>query len=461
MEIDEIGSINVTLLNKKMFTSWVLLTTALFLSFNYLVFAILAALIVIFSSRNLPSGIQASFYVVLLLSLPALNKTLPGAFGLNKLFEISWPLVLGLIFFLKDRFGRMFVIKNKLDWMVIFLFVWTAVLSFRGTTITDGLRGAFMYFNMIYIPYFIARKTVTNTAAMKYVFWGVAFIIFMLSCISVFISMRHWQLYDSLNQPLALNSVGISNYKYREGFLRTGVTIGAIQFAAIGSCAVIMYIYLIKKLELTLFRKLVFVLFALGIMFTFSRGPWIVGAMMVALYLLMAYRSRGLVLFFGGVFAFGALLLAAGVLDSVMYGFSLKDSSNVDYREQLLHLGIEEMMKFPLFGNQNFMQSPDLQVLRQGEGIIDIVNTFLQIGLQFGVIPVLLFAWMVFGWPLTVYKRIKKNGNTEILDVARVYFVVMLSLGLSIITVSSFGPGSALFLLIMFLIGAGHGIKKI
>lgn len=442
------------------FVAWVTLTSVAFLSFNYYIFIGAAVIAVMMVRKTVPEQAQGGLYIVLLLALPALAKTIPGVFGLNKIVELSWPVILGLVFAFSGKSRKTFAIKTRMDSVVIALFALVAVLSFRDTSITDGLRSAFLYFSLICIPYFIARKWCTNLISIRYCFFGLAFVVFVLSGIAIFVSLRNWNLYETLNAPMGLDVAEITGYKYREGFLRTSVTLGAIHLAIVGFCGVVMYLYLAESKRKSLSQWLILGIFLFSIILTFSRAPWLIGAGMVSLYLAMAHRSKGLVYLLVSAMVFSAILMASGMLDAVRQGFFLKDGSNVEYRQQLLELGSAEIMHYPFFGNVHFMGSPRLQVLRQGEGIIDIVNTYLQVGLQFGLIALALFVCVVVVWPIAQYRKLRKTRDEGLLRVVRVYLVVMLGFGAVIFTVSSFGSGSAFFALLMFYGGAGHGLKR-
>lgn len=460
IDVENAGRFRSVQIGKQYGAAWLLLTSALFFSFNYYIFLAASVLVVSIVWRRIPKEALAGLFVVLLFSAPELIRSLPGIFGLNWLFDMSWPLMLVFIFLFKKGPEKIFSLRDGMDWLVLLFFLWIGVLSVRGTTFTNGLRDAFLYLNSILVPYFLGKNLASRSINVKYLFFGLAFIITMLAGVAIFSSLRHWQVYDSLTQMFSMGEGRITNYKSRGGFLRSGATIGSIQFAAIGGMALVVYLYLTDGLKKSITQKAVFLLVALAVITTFSRAPWLVSAVMVGWYMSMKYKSRGVAYVVVGAVFFIIVLAAAGVLGQVIDGFMLKDSANVDYRQRLLDVSLAEIMKYPWTGNPHFMQAPDMQVLVQGEGIIDIVNTYLQIGLNFGIFPVVLFGVMMFFWPISLYRSAGRSGSEDLLQISRVYMVVMVGLGLSIFTVSSFGPGSGIFLFLMFLVGAGHGIRK-
>lgn len=448
-------------IGQQYFNAWMLLTSCMFLSSNYYIFLLLSFLLIVVLRKRLPIHVQGGLYIVLLLGAPSLSKTIPGVFGLQQLVQTSWPMVLGLTFFLTSKSGRFFVMKNGLDWVIVLFFLTVGLLLLRKPSFTDGLRDMFIFFNLICMPYFIAKKISSDIVSVKFVLLGYIFIALILSSIAVFSSLKHWNVYQSLNGSLALEEMTITGYKYRGGFLRASATVGSIQLAIICFCAVMIYSYLLSDVQKSIFKKMGLLLLFLSIVLTFSRGPWLIGLGVLMLYFTMARGSKGIFYFVSGLIGFGLLLYMSGMFDPVMQGLLLRDSGNVDYRQQLLKLGIAEVMKNPLLGNLNFRNSADLQVLRQGEGIVDIVNTYLQIALGYGVLALVFFVYAILIWPVNVYRRAKKYGDPEILGTARVYLMVLFGIAGMIFTVSSFNVGGVFFPLMMFLVGVGHGIRRV
>ena len=68
------------------------------------------------------------------------------------------------------------------------------------------------------------------------------------------------------------------------------------------------------------------------------------------------------------------------------------DAGTVTYRERLFDISIEVIKQNPVLGAADVMQLPVMQQLRQGAGIIDIVNTYLLVALVTGLVGLSLFA---------------------------------------------------------------------
>jgi O-antigen ligase len=73
------------------------------------------------------------------------------------------------------------------------------------------------------------------------------------------------------------------------------------------------------------------------------------------------------------------------------------------YRQRLAERGWEIVLAHPFFGDQ--FPWPEMEDLRQGEGIIDIVNTYLGVALNYGLVGLFLFLSFILLAAMRVYAR--------------------------------------------------------
>jgi len=133
-----------------------------------------------------------------------------------------------------------------------------------------------------------------------------------------------------------------------------------------------------------------------GMLVTFSRGPLLVAmVLVVAIFLLRHMQARKFLLLtlvaLGIVAAawshgLGDLVIAA--IDSVSGGDKTANF-NVLYRQELLKTSLALIQQSPWWGVPNYLAY--MQDLRQGEGIIDLVNTYLIVTLNTGAVGLVLF----------------------------------------------------------------------
>jgi O-antigen ligase len=132
-----------------------------------------------------------------------------------------------------------------------------------------------------------------------------------------------------------------------------------------------------------------------GLLATYGRGPILAaGILLLGAKLLRHMSTRRYLV----IMVLGAIVISAGwkagIGDAVL---SLVGSApggdetadfNVQYRQQLLTTSLALLQQSPWWGVPNFIEQ--MQDLRQGEGLIDLVNTYLVIALNSGLIGLVL-----------------------------------------------------------------------
>jgi hypothetical protein len=131
-----------------------------------------------------------------------------------------------------------------------------------------------------------------------------------------------------------------------------------------------------------------------GLLVTYSRGPWL-GAVVIY-FLFIALRPRAVTKAFQATM--GALLVAWGVsfttfgeriLNSLPFIGAAAESDSAVYRQRLAVRAWQLFQEHPFFGDQLALQK--MEDLRQGEGIIDLVNTYAEVALFYGIVGLALF----------------------------------------------------------------------
>jgi O-antigen ligase len=84
---------------------------------------------------------------------------------------------------------------------------------------------------------------------------------------------------------------------------------------------------------------------------------------------------------------------------------------SITYRERLAGRGWELVLAHPLFGDQ--FPWPRLEDLRQGEGIIDIVNSYLGVALNYGLVGLFVFMSFIILATVQVFRRAKKLADSD------------------------------------------------
>jgi O-antigen ligase len=111
------------------------------------------------------------------------------------------------------------------------------------------------------------------------------------------------------------------------------------------------------------------------------------------------------------------------------------DADNVTYRQNLFESSFQIILDNPFFGSSDYLLR--MEDLRQGQGIIDLVNTFLIVGLNAGFVGLALYL-LVFGLSIWgVFKRMKQEASNSVIHkLGQSLIAVMLGILVIIATVS-------------------------
>jgi O-antigen ligase len=266
--------------------------------------------------------------------------------------------------------------------------------------------------------------------------------IMVVALIAIFEATRHWLLYHPLLRVLELE--GMLEYRERTGILRAVATAG--HSIALGYLMVVgmgLYMFLQRSIRSKFIRRLGMALLAAGLIAPFSRGPWL-GA--VALFAVFIATGRNAMLRLPGLAIAAVLALS---LIAVLPGgekvmnllpfIGSTEKGSVDYRQNLLNTSIIVIKRNPWFGSVNYLDTPEMESIRTGEGIIDIVNSYLQIVLETGLVGLGLFVSFFALILLGIYRTMRsiRDQNSEERLLGRALLATLLAILLIIFTVSS------------------------
>ena len=401
------------------------------------------------SGRSL--DFQIALFFFLLMSLPVLRQKIPGFPGINFLFMMSWPSLLSIallvpLLFQMNRSETGERIKSTgIDKLVFIYFCYLSLLSFRDTTVTDGLRGVFDLFIGIYVPYFAVSRCIRSEQDFNRIGHAIYSIMLFMALVGIFSSVNYWNLYQSFQRELGI--IGGDGYIQRGGALRAGAVFGAIHFGTLLGIAIAIAILFFQRLQIpTRILALHIVILLAALFVTYSRGPWVGVSVMLLTFLLFASNRGKLISRASPLFVLVVLALLVTDIDTKILNLlpfiGTESVGNVTYREDLFFISIQEINDHPFFGSTDFLDSPRMQELIQGEGIIDLVNTYIQIGLHYGYVGVFLFCAILFGLlraMISLRKKLRKNGLQKLLEQGVVMISICVLIATVIATVSSIG----------------------
>jgi O-antigen ligase len=269
----------------------------------------------------------------------------------------------------------------------------------------------------------------------------------VMGAIGVFESLRHWLLYTNLATAMGIDwSWGNYLERGEAGLRAQGSTGQPIALGFVMAVAFGFFFYLRKLVPNTMVWHLGLAALVAGLIAPFSRGPWVgAAAMLLVLVATGPFPVKRLIqVGLVSLIAFAVLLatpFGKEIIALVPFvGTDTGDSAaNVTYRQRLLEIGVGVILKSPFFGAYDFFMSAEAQELKQGNGMIDLVNTYLAVGLGSGLTGLSLFAGFFISIAVGIFKgmRTLANRNSELHLLGRVLLSVLIGILIIIFTVSS------------------------
>ena len=284
------------------------------------------------------------------------------------------------------------------------------VIAIRGTSATNWIRQTLALVTAFGVPVLVIGHCLRSPANRRAFLVTLAGVGSMLAVVLSYEARVHWPLYTSLYTKYQIVTLGFT-VKFREGTMRaygpldeaTGAGFAlVIAFAAALACH--------REFRSGAMRYAVPALIGLGILAPQSRGGMIGAVAVLLCYAFYRYGVAGL----AKTVAFLTPLAAIYFLRASGKSAAVTDAQDTaDYRQQLFNRGMEEFWKSPVIGDRMDRVTAHMEDMRQGEGIIDFVNSYLYFGLALGVIGVVLFCIVLYYPAARLYlQRARLNRHT-------------------------------------------------
>jgi hypothetical protein len=269
----------------------------------------------------------------------------------------------------------------------------------------------------IYSLYYVASRTCRDRKKLVDTLATLCLACSLLAIVALFESTKHWLLYTGINSRWG-GSSALDEYYSRGSFLRaqaaTGepLSLGFLLVIALG-----FWLYLQSHVKSTGVRIGTAVLLCAGLLSTFSRGPWL--AALVVYFAYAALDPRGISRVFKAavvLLLLGGALLASPIGDKItgMIPFmgGTVDRDTLTYRERLLDRSWELIKERPILGDQLALSK--MQDLRQGQGIIDVVNAYIGVTLFYGFTGLAVFLTFIFTPLRRAYRKSRRICKTDL-----------------------------------------------
>lgn len=425
--------------------TWFCITLAAFLSHHFFLFIFFTLTIVIISCQHEKN--KFALYYFVLFTIPVIPDQIV-IFNVY-LFEIHYARLLSLtilLYALADN-NRALPARPKFGFhiqdIILLVYLLLRLIIHRGIdNPIEILRYYFIYPLLdIYLPYYVFSRAFHNIQEFRDLLMSFVIPSLILAIIAVQECTRHWLLYAAL--PMALGVPwDYGKYLGRGSLLRALATPGqAIALGYVMSVAIGIYLYFRTLTSSPMIWRLGLATLFGGLVAALSRGPWFGTLVMIYIFAITGPRATtNLLKLCGLILVMVAILSLTPAWDNIIDYLPFVgniDSENVDFRSNLLDGCIKIIMENPIFGPPDPMQ--ELEQFRTGEGIIDIVNSYLVIGLYSGLTGIGLFVMFFMSICLGVYHSMARlqYKDSELYLLGRTLLCTLIGIQIIIFTVSS------------------------
>jgi len=423
--------------------SWIIITLIAFLAGNFVIYLLATGFYVWYAVKKVEN--RLAFYFAILFAIPVISVRLGPFFNIDYVSLLSIVILLPMFFSKKWRMDSPRFGKLLGDWLVILLITLMTLLEMRGTTVTDALRNGIVYSLTIFLPYFVTSRAIKDYNQLKVAIIGFTLAGIIAGSLGIFEYLFSWLLYNplsnALNTPFSLGS-----YLARGNSLRALSSLG--HPLILGLLMVIVfgfYLYVAPLIKNKWLRLLCQLVVLGGLIAPVSRGPWVAAAALFFFYLALGpklIKKMSIAIIMTVIAAASLPVIPGGekVIDLLPF-VGKTGQFNASYREVLFDKGLLIIAREPLFGVPEPADEPEMEDMVQGEGIVDIVNSYLNIVLAYGIPALILYCWLFLIALFRVNKSRKriKDKNSEEYRCGRVLIATMLAVLMAIFSTSSIG----------------------
>lgn len=427
---------------------WFVVTLTAFLVGNFWIYAAVAGLLLLTRELNPVAALAAC--CLLMFAVPAASINVPGFGLINYFVSLNQPQLLALLllvpagFLLSRQKNTLRLGATPADKLLLAYVLLVGLLQLREANLTSSLRGGYYLVLGTVLPYYVASRAPRQLGDFRVVMLAFVGAAALLGVLAAFETLKHWNLYSSLTHSLGLRW-GYGGYLGRDGLLRASGSLGQpLVLGYVMAIGIGFWLFLRSDRPSTAGTEVPLLMMAGGSVAALSRGPW-VGAVVILLVFIWtgprAARHTALLVVLAAL-GMGALsVTSAGQKALNLLPFIGKvDEFNVTYRQQLLDKALSVIDRHFWLGSVDYLQTPEMQSMIQGEGIVDIVNSYVGVALDHGAIGLALFAgfFVTLAWQLwRAQRRLPPDDETRFLG--RALLATLVGIAVMISSLSSVG----------------------
>jgi len=425
---------------------WFAITLIAFLAHNFWIYVIVVGVLLLVTTARETN--KAALFFLLLFVVPPIQAEITGLglikhfFAIDYLRLLSLTILLPAFLVLRKHAVAEGGKRNPADIILAAYLILNLLLQLSVDSFTNTLRHGFYVFIDVVLPYYVVSRSLKDMQSFRDAMMSFVVAAMILAIIGGFEFGKHWLLYSSLENALGLGvHWGYGGYIERDGSLRalasTGqpIVLGYVMAVSLG-----IFMFLQKSVPSRATWMIGLALLIAGLLAPLSRGPWIGAAVILLVFAATGPKAFSRLSLIGltGMLALPiALATPVGkkIIDYLPFIGNVDDET-VTYRQLMIDVSLKIIEANPLFGSFDFLLY--LEELRQGQGIIDLVNSYLSIALASGLVGLSLFV-AFFGVILFSIRKGMQglDVNDERHLLGRVLMATIIGILVIIFTVSS------------------------
>jgi O-Antigen ligase len=407
---------------------WFVLTAVSFISPSFWLYALVAVPIFLWASRRDTNPI--ALYLLMMHVIPPVGFIIPilgnnGLFPLDNYRLLAFTVLLpATLRYRKNREAAALVPFGPMDFLLLAYGALQIALYLPpdiphqlplSDSLSNVLRRAFLFFLDTYLLYFTVSRTCQSRRKLVDAAATFCLACALMAPIAMFENLRNWLLYVEIESVWGL-PLNAFTWLSRGGELRAQASAGhPLALGYLLAVGFAFWLYLRSHVKSRIRRIGVTLSLWGGLFAAYSRGPWL-GAVIAYFTFFAAGPSAVSRLAKGALIAFVAalLIMMSPIGDRILSVLPVMGNTadaNIIYRQRLSERGWEIVLSHPFFGDQ--YPYPEMEDLRQGEGIIDLVNTYLGVALGYGLIGLFCFLSFILIGMTTVYARTRVVVHTD------------------------------------------------
>jgi len=362
----------------------------------------------------------AILWALLLLAVPNVGAYIPGFGSIGNFFEmthsraLTFALMLPALLFIGKGPRQPGPLGVAADWFVLAYFAVQLVVMLPFASRTDLIRQAFVLCVDTLLPYWIFSRAFTTPEGLRSALRAYVLVAMVLALLAMFESVLRWPLYDAVPEGWNIDW-DMNVFLERAGFLRAKASAG---HSLVLGFVLVVGLGLWGALKSEVSKRGYLLLgnigFALGLAASLARGSWLGALLLIALRAVLGEGAVKRLLLTAVVVAAAigeaTQVPALQVVIDMLPFVGHVDSENVEYRQRLLEISLGLIANSPWLGVPGYMNY--MEELRQGQGIIDIVNSYVQIALNTGLVGVFFYVG-AFAATLAGLFRLRRHPGAD------------------------------------------------